>query len=233
MSWVISPAYKDPNYSNVSLLLHGDGANNGVVFTDNSPSPKTFTTPGVGNNIKTVTGVTDPFGRTTSGVLALDGNNDYLLSSSSSDLAFGTGDFTIECWTYLTSISIYATPVCIGDYKIAGLSMYTQGGTLRVFCDSVLALNTGSGIVTGRWHHLAISRSGTTLRGFIDGVAGSTTGTLSTNITQDVARIGVGFYNGVLDQGAVNGYIDDVRITKGFCRYTNSFTPPTAPFPDA
>jgi hypothetical protein len=40
-------------------------------------------------------------------------------------------------------------------------------------------------------------------------------------------------YIGVYPTGGItiNGYIDDLRITKGYARYTSSFNAPTAPFP--
>ena len=78
----------DPHYANVSLLLHGDGADNGTVFTDNSHSPKTVTAYG---NAKTST-AQSKFGGSS---IFFDGNGDYLVSPSNSAFQFGTGDFTI------------------------------------------------------------------------------------------------------------------------------------------
>jgi hypothetical protein len=39
----------------------------------------------------------------------------------------------------------------------------------------------------------------------------------------------VGSFNG---SSSFNGYIKDLRITKGVARYTQDFTPKYAPFPD-
>ena len=62
MSWIMSPEYKDPDYSNVSLLLHGDGANGSTTLVDSSPSPKTVTAFG---DAQISTAVADPFGNIT------------------------------------------------------------------------------------------------------------------------------------------------------------------------
>jgi hypothetical protein len=61
----------DPYFSNVSLLLHGDGANGSTTIVDSSPSPKTVTA--VGN--AQISTAQSKFGGSS---LAFDGSGDYL-----------------------------------------------------------------------------------------------------------------------------------------------------------
>jgi hypothetical protein len=83
---------------------------------------------------------------------------------------------------------------------------------------------------TGQWYHIAVSRDGSNLRVYIDGVQQGSTVTESNN-GSSTARVGVGVNPDGLIQ-PLNGYIDDLRITKGVARYTANFTPPAQAFPD-
>lgn len=75
------------------------------------------------------------------------------------------------------------------------------------------------------WYHIAISRSGNTLKAFVNGNSiGSTTD--STSYTQQVLNIG----QRPSSAYALIGYLDDFRITKA-ARYISNFTPPTSPLP--
>lgn len=78
----------------------------------------------------------------------------------------------------------------------------------------------------------AAARSAGTLRFFVDGVLDGSAA-LGRNF-QATLVFGVGAQvasrNSVYD---FPGYIDEVRITKGVCRYTDNFAPPTGPFPDS
>jgi hypothetical protein len=65
-----------------------------------------------------------------------------------------------------------------------------------------------------------LTRSGTTVTLYVDGVSQGTY-TYSASITQQALYVGTG-----AGLGSFNGYIDDLRITKGFARYTANFTPP-------
>jgi hypothetical protein len=75
--------------------------------------------------------------------------------------------------------------------------------------------------------HVAVSRSGTSLKMFFDGVQVASA-TDSTSFTDNAYGVRIGGSSGY----SFNGYIDDLRITKGYARYTANFTPPSAPFPD-
>jgi len=213
----------DPNFANVSLLLHMDGSNGSTTFTDSSSNA--FTVTPFGNaQIST----TDPkFG---TGVLTLDGSGDYLQTPADSAFQFGTGDFTIECWVYLnsgnTNDGLFALEASSGS-KIP--AVLVENGQWK------LSLTTGSSqfaqgtAIAGVWQHLALVRSGTDVKLFVGGTQLGATRTNSTNYTTN--KLSIGYY--FSSSFAINARIDDFRVTKGIARYTANFTPPTAAFPDS
>jgi len=212
----------DSYYGNVSLLLHGDGTNGSTTIVDNSPSPKTVTA----NGNAQISTAQSKFGGAS---IAFDGNGDYL-ECSTRILIAQSDDFTIETWSYQLNLS--ADYVLVSDsatnVQIFRLNFGTPG---RVECGIY-----GSGypgilffaiaLSPSTWHHLAFSRSGGTIRLFVDGQEVGT----STAVLPDFYIDTVGSFSG--SSLFTNGYIDDLRITKGVARYTANFTPPTAPFPE-
>jgi hypothetical protein len=152
-----------------------------------------------------------------------DGSGDYLALPSSSNLAFGTGDFTIECWFYQTNNT--GGQDIIGNASSAG----TNNWGIYLTSSLISFLNYNAGIVNtsspslNSWHHIAISRSGTTLSMFIDGVRGATT-TYSTDISS-TNSVRIGYFGNAY----FNGYISNVRVVKGTAVYNPSSTTITIP----
>ena len=89
---------------------------------------------------------------------------------------------------------------------------------------ALIAAGTTGKITTGSWIHFAFVRTSGVFKTFFNGI-------------QDISVANTTAYNGTyLFIGAwryssydnsLNGYLDDVRITKGYARYTSNFTPPT------
>ena len=162
------------------------------------------------------------------GSLAFDGTGDYLDVTSSPSLTFGTGDFTVEFWinTSSTGFNIMNPSSATGS---GYWGLIVQSSNLRwnnSYNVSNLWEISASAILNGAWHHVAIARASGSTKIFYDGVLQSTQSD-STNYSGVAAwRIGSG------NLAALNGYIDDLRITKGVARYTSAFTPPTAAFED-
>lgn len=221
----ISAAVQDPSYANVSLLLHGDGTNGSTTITDNSPSPKTVTA--VGN--AQISTAQSRFGGAS---IAFDGTGDSLTVPSSSDWTLGSsGNFTIECWVYPngsqgSNAGIASTFTNWSSYG-SRWALTINSLTVRWFDDIGNIAMSGS-VSSAQWSHLAVSRSGSSIYLFINGTL---TGTQTVNqayATQERLIIG-----SIPGQSDFNGYIDDLRITKGVARYTANFIPPAAPFSDS
>ena len=232
MSWTITPQTKvpvDPQFGSVSLLLHGNGTNGSTTITDNSPTPKNVVP--VGN--AQISTAQSKFGGAS---IAFDGTGDYLTVPSNTAFAFGTGDFTVEAWvrpaTTITSNVIL--------YESRGLPLPIPTGLLVLYINGsrkLIAYIEGSGnVVTGStslnantWYHLAVVKFAGSYYLYVDGVSDATPVVNNVSIAQPInVRIGADYS----DTGGLNGYIDDLRITKGVARYTANFSVPAAPFPD-
>ena len=163
-----------------------------------------------------------------------DGSGDYLSSATSSDLSFGTGDYTVEFWFNANAIN--DTPLF--ENRVSGVSSDTTGFTLtahgstngvRIWWNGASRINGGgSSLSLKQWHHLAATRSSGTTYLFLNGTLLGTT-TDSLNITTTEAHIAGGKYSGNTGiSHYFNGKISNVRIIKGTALYTSSFRPPTA-----
>ena len=218
------PVPNDPNFAFNSLLLHGNGTNGSTVITDSSGSPKTVTA--VGN--AQISTAQSKFGG--SSLYQAAAHTDlFNFTNFGSNLEF-PGDYTIEGWVYYTALGgdssffVISNPAPNAYFAFnidsSNFNLYFNSAGLVVLGPHGMSLNT--------WHHVAMCRTGSSVKVFTDGIqrgADITSATTHGYTTFGLSRIGGGA------AGSAR-YIDEFRITKGVARYTANFTPPTAPFPD-
>lgn len=216
----------DDYWSSVVLLLHMDGTNNSTTFTDSSSSAKTVTASG---DAKISTARSQWGGA--SGLF--DGSGDYLSSASNAAWSFGTGDFAVECWVYRTSAPSLASIMGVG-YTTGGFGLAIDSSHQVCVTRPGTAIDHtfAASVPMNAWCHIAVARSGTSLRCWVDGVQKGSTASNSTNYAQ--GELVIGMDGDKANQGFI-GSIDDLRITKGSARgYTSaSIAVPTAAFPNS
>ncbi len=211
--------------SYVKLMLHGNGTDGSSTFTDSSTSGKSVTA--VGN--AQIDTAQYKFGTASA---YFDGSGDYLSIPDSDDWDFGTGDFTID--------GRFRIPSGVPD---AGMAFYDNGGDssngvlinisalssyINVFLNSGSpAISANISVSLNEWHHLALTRSGTSLKLFLDGnQIGSATN--STNLTGSTNALRIGMR--VEGISPITGWIDELRVSKGIARWTAAFTPPVGEY---
>jgi Concanavalin A-like lectin/glucanases superfamily/IPT/TIG domain len=162
--------------------------------------------------------------------LYFNGTSDVITIPYSPMYNFGTGDFTVEFWMYPTSVTGTAqvfTTVRSGATTY-GFSIYRNTTSIQLFMSSG---NTGWDIsnaasfgtlTANQWYHVAVSRSGSSIRSFFNGALGTTsTSALTLYAWTTPMLIGAA---GATAFEYYSGYIDDLRVTR-YARYTASFTP--------
>jgi len=218
----------DPFFNNVSLLLHGDGTNGSTTIVDSSPSPKTVTAFGDAQ----ISTAQSKFGGAS---IAFDGTGDYLTVPANNGFVFGTNDFTIEGWILPTQIDTRNIIVSSFPNATSGnWILCLENGKLAWYLFPNTTFNfTWTSTTTfplNQWSHFALTRESNNWRLFYNGIIENTA--TQTTPVGNLNQLEIGRYNASPTNLLFNGYIDDLRITKGIARYTANFTPPTAPFPE-
>jgi hypothetical protein len=212
-----APATTFENDANTVLLVHADGADASLIVTDDvsGRSPHGLSQ----QNTAAISTTQSYFGGSS---LSLNGSSSVNTPSS---FAFGTTDFTVEYWIRPTSLSSYDIHWDLRGGNTSQISpiVYTLNGTLTMDVGATTRI-TGSTLSTNTWYHIALSRSGSSTKLFVNGTQ---TGSTYTDTNNYLAATPL--YIGQSSGSGVDGFMDEFRISNS-ARYTANFTPSTTPF---
>tara|TARA_R110000772_G_scaffold30806_12_gene76534 strand:+ start:7508 stop:9595 length:2088 start_codon:yes stop_codon:yes gene_type:complete len=228
---VPAPRENDTNWDNVVLLTKLDGADTATSSKDVSNSRHAL----VFEANAQLDTAQKQFGASS---LLVDGTLDSVSITDSTDWDLGDGDFTVECWVRFNSIPTESA--FVGQYDTAGNDrswmLWRNNANGLIFNWSTNGTNFFASSAawspsTGVWYAVAADRSGGTLRVYVDGAVHSSTTSISTDVLNNSA---VDLHIGDQANGGreMNGWIDEVRVTKGVARYAGAYTVRTKGFPD-
>ena len=227
----------DVYYPQTSLLMHFNGTNGSTTMTDNSKNNVTVTA----TNGAAISTAQSKFGGSS---VLFDGTNDYLSIANTESLRLGSVAYTIEAWIYLNSLpssgipwSIFQQNQHIGGGNFLEFIVYNSSGTYYIegnlYNSSVYKYSVSRTVTNllNVWHHVALIWTGTTAYVSFDGVLSAGV-SYSGNDAPSTPTTYIGIYYAATSY-YFNGYIDELRITKGIARYTRNFTPSTTQFLDS
>jgi len=231
-------AYPDVKDTDTKLLIHAESIANKEGYT-----PDTYIKDSSESNHDiflygdcTLSATQSKFGNKS---MYFDGTGDYLSVPDSDDWYF-SGDFTIDTWVRFSSLGTTGRVICgqsVNDDNRWYLGWVNNSNLWRFLVRSsatnIIQVEATDSISIDTWYHLALSRSGNTFRLFVDGVDITSAGGSDSDAFPDYAsplEIGQGNTGGVTDY--MDGYIDELRISKGIARWTAAFTAPTSPYSD-
>lgn len=225
----------DPHWANVVLLCGFEGPDASTSFVDESSFARTLTAVGDAQ----IDTAQYAIGESS---LLCDGSGDYLSTPDSSDLEFGSDPFTVECFVRFDSVSSVqgivsklsnstGGPIWAMRYNSGSNAFgFTYGSTASggTFTDVGVTMTP----TIGRWYFLAADFDGSRLRFYLDGVKSNHTDAF-TGMPNSNGGMRIGSYVLSLSNRNLDGWVDEVRITKGVARYATdgSFTVPSEAFP--
>jgi hypothetical protein len=171
--------------------------------------------------------------------LSFDGSTRFWTTGSNLDEhQLQSGDFSVDGWLRFEGLGAgYSQGVVLGKAASFDQSYFVWVNSAGDFGFTyTTGGNSGSGVTTSApgavalhtWHHFEVTRRGTALHLFVDGVL-KTTAVLSgtfynSTVPLDIGRIAVSGF-----EYYWKGQLREIRVSKGSAGHTATFTPPAAP----
>jgi len=214
---------------NVFLL----DANSDSTFSDLGGNTLAITKFGTVNYSTTI-----PFASSSLNSANFGTGSGYLKPAVNSVFAFGTGNWTVECFIYVTArpTSSGLTPIFDSEANANGgrpdsiIIYLTATGILHAYQNGAAQLTSGANVVAlNTWTHVAVARNGSTTTAYFNGTSvGSTTYSWS-SMAGNNGNLGiVNNVGSASSQYGISGLMSNVRVTKGTAVYTANFTAPSS-----
>ena len=232
------PLTKEQNAStNISAILAAQTSlltlQNPVTLVDNSSLANTITN----NNGVTIASTNSPTWASYAAPLSTGGfkfngviSEYYTLPALNTVFQFGTGDFTIELWVYITKGQtgyIYDTRPTTTQGAYATLYYSHPNGWISYDTDSSSRLTAPVSLNT--WYHVAVCRIGGSTKMYLNGAqSGSSYSSGSSYLTSSSPTI-IGAASYTTGAAPFAGQISNLRVVKGLGVYIGNFTVPTSP----
>lgn len=224
---VTSIGQSDPYFSNVTLLAQFQGTNGSTVYTDSSSFNNTMAKH-TGDTDNPVISTAQKVGTSVSSVyMNRAGAPPSIRVDNTNGAFFFPGDFTIEAWTYLSASNIGYPTILRMATPTGGYWLFRVNGTDYEFAGPSFGLGTSGGLAAanvGQWAHIAAVRAGSTMSLYVNGVSRASQQN-SNAVGAANTTVGSACISWPSPGESWDGYLSDVRITKGVARYTANFTP--------
>jgi len=155
--------------------------------------------------------------------------SDYIVTNARQELRFNNSDFTIDCWilpmTSSNSILLDGRPTNTnGEYLTIGIN----DNKLELISGGVIILTSNITIIPLTWNHISITRLNDVITMYIQGIKDTST-IFHNQFKQDRFIILASAYNTGVSNTFI-GFIEDLRISLGICRYIGNFELPTSSY---
>ena len=162
-----------------------------------------------------------------------DGTSDFLAGRGETDVAFGTGDFTVDFWVRLAVIN---TNYMFIDYRPeaqgAYFTLFVDAATNKVvyYVNSTILITSTAIMAANVWTHIAVTKEANYTRLFMDGILQGAPAYDLTDYLRTGTRPAIGGNGYPAGSWSLNGWMDELRIEKGIARWVSNFTPPTTEY---